>query len=50
MSAEKQLLMQSAKDSTRKAIDYLEIQATGAAKVELLNALATIEKIHKLAA
>ena len=50
MEIEKEMCMCQAKDAARKAVEYLEMQATGAARAELLNALAAIEKIHKLAA
>jgi len=47
---EKEMYMRQAKDAARKAVEYLEMHATGAAKAELLNAIAAIEKVHKLAA
>ena len=50
MSIEKELYISQAKEAARKAVECLEMQATGAAKAELLNALAAIEKLHKLAA
>jgi hypothetical protein len=46
---EKEMCMRQANNAARKAVEYLEMQATGAAKAELLNAVAAIEKIHKLA-
>jgi cellobiose-specific phosphotransferase system component IIA len=49
-SIEKEIWMGQAKDAARKAVEYLEMQATGAARAELLNAVAAIEKLHKLAA
>jgi hypothetical protein len=47
---EKEVCLRQAKDAAQKAVQYLEMHATGAARVELLNAVAAIEKIHKLAA
>ena len=47
---DKEMCMRQAKDAARKAVEYLEMQATGAAKLELLNAITAIEKVHKLAA
>jgi hypothetical protein len=47
---EKEMCMRQAKDAARRAVEYLEMQATGAAKAELLNAIEAIEKVHKLAA
>ncbi len=47
---EKEVCMRQANNAARKAVEYLEMQATGAAKAELLNAIAAIEKVYKLAA
>lgn len=47
---DKELCMRQAKDAARKAVEYLEMQATGAARAELLNAVGALEKLHKLAA
>ena len=47
---EKEVCMRQANNAARKAVEYLEMQATGAAKAELLNAIAAIETIHRLAA
>jgi hypothetical protein len=49
-TTEKEIWMLQAKAAADKAVNYLEMKATGAAKAELLNALAEIEKIHKSAA
>ena len=39
--------MRQAKDAARKAVEYLEMQATGAARAELLNAVEAIERLIK---
>ena len=45
---EKELCMRQAKDAARKAVEYLEMQATGAARAELLKAVAALEKLAKV--
>jgi hypothetical protein len=44
----KEMYLRFAKDAARRAVEYLDMHATGAAKAELLKALAELEKIFKL--
>jgi hypothetical protein len=42
---DKEFHIQQARRAAQKAVEYLEMRATGAAKHELQNALAAIEKV-----
>jgi hypothetical protein len=47
---DKEMCMRQANNAARKAVEYLEMKATGAARAELLKAIEAIEQLHKLAA
>lgn len=48
--SDKELCMYQAKEAARKAVEFLEMRATGAARAALLEAVAAIEKLHMWAA
>jgi hypothetical protein len=49
IETEKEMCLRQAKDAAQKAVEFLEMRAVGMAKAELLNALAALEKVYKLA-
>ncbi len=50
MAIDKDTLLRWAQEAARKAVEYLEMRATGAARAEMLKAVELIEQVHKSAA